>query len=880
MKKFILLLSASFLFAQVDFLTQVQPIFDTNCATAGCHVAGHSTGLDLTPGNSYGNLVNVVSTNYAPGVRVEPYNPSNSVLYHKITNSGVFGGVMPPSGEMDSINVQIITDWISEGALFNPGATIAGTVDYDGNNYSSGILTMLLWENPTVWPYADTLTEPPLLVFTIGPPVRFPEEFILDDPLLSNLCCYNLAVWFDLDGDGVTDADAWLDTDLDLTGGPITGLNITLQDVGGGELPQLQVTVDSLIFAQGDTALSFWVGNANQVDTIYWQTSITYTSNNTDWIISVNPTSGSATAPLEEEVTVTVAPTGSGEGAFLYVTGYSDPQMTDWVDEKVIDVVLEAWDYPAPTIGTYNITNAPIHIGDSVHVEVGVTSPVGVSGVTLRYLRGGDHQYQSVIMRNIGGDTWTGTIPATEVTLRGLTASLWARDDLGKEDSLDWSEIPVQFDNINFATTQKNTYRMISFPGELDNTSLVGTLENTLGPYDPTQWRVFRYDATTGEYLERQGTLDVGMAYWIITLNSETLTSGAGQSTTLSSGVTVSLQKGWNMIGGPYAFNLDITDTSAVTVTGDVELTLYHYVGGDYNQVSVMIPGEGYWLWSNSDNAQLHFKPLEAQSGSQARVRPPSDGWEATLRASIGPWQDDLNRFGVHPQARSGYDSQDRHEPPVIGDYIFLAFDHQDWESTPGYYTADFRPTGQDLYRWPITVTTNVPGVVNIELDEIRDLPPDFVLRLVDLESREVHTLQLGDTYRYPSDGSGVARSFMLLAGAPSALEGEMQKLDILPDRFALAQNTPNPFNPVTSIGINLPSSGLVTLKIYNLLGREVVTLWNRTPLDRGYHTTLWNGKDARGSTLPSGVYLYRLIVIDKEGALRYQAMKKMILVK
>ena len=575
MKKFILLISTGLLFGQVDFLTQVQPIFDARCATSGCHVAGHSTGLDLTPGNSYGNLVNVPSTINPLAVRVEPYNPSNSVLYHKIINSGAFGGVMPPAGMMGGDTVQVITDWISEGALFNPGATIAGTVDYDGNNYSNGILTMLLWENPAAWPYADTLTEPPLLVFTMGPPVRFPEEFILDNPLLGNVCCYNLAVWFDLDGDGVTDADAWLDNDLDLTGGPIGGLNITLQDIGGGELPQLQVTVDSLRFTEGDTVLSFWVGNANQVDTIYWQTWITYTSNNTDWIISVNPTSGSATGLLEDEVTVTVIPTGSEEGAFLYVDGYSDPEMTNWVDGKVIDVFLEAWGYEAPTIGTYNITNAPVLVGDSVQVEVEVTSPVGISGVTLRYYQGGDRQFQSVIMRNIGGDTWTGTVPAPHVTLRGLMMSLWAMDDQGKKDSLDWSEIPVQFDNIHFATTQKNTYRMISFPGELDNTSLVGTLENTLGPYDPTQWRVFRYDAATGEYLERQGTLDSGLAYWIITLNSETLTSGTGQSTTLQ-GVTVALQRGWNMVGDPYAFNLDITDWIPCEVCGKQATEIHH----------------------------------------------------------------------------------------------------------------------------------------------------------------------------------------------------------------------------------------------------------------------------------------------------------------
>lgn len=880
MKKLILLLYASFLFGQVDFLTQVQPIFDARCATSGCHVAGHSSGLDLTAGNSYGNLVNVPSTINPLAVRVEPYNPANSVLYHKIINSGAFGGVMPPAGMMGGDSVQIITDWISEGALFNPGAAISGAVDYDGNNYPSGILTFLLWENPTAWPYADTLTEPPLLVFTIGPPVQFPEGFILDDPLLSNICCYNLAVWFDLDGDGVTDADAWLDQDLDLTGGPVSDLNINLQDVGGGELPQLDVSVDSLTFTQGDTVLTFFVGNANQVDAIYWQTWITYTSANTDWIVSVDPASGSATEPAEDEVMVTVAPTGTREGAFLYVTGYSDPEMTNWVDEKVIVVVLEASDFAAPTIEAYSITNAPINIGDSVHVEVGVHSPIGISGVTLRYYRGGDRQFQNIIMSNIGGDTWAGTIPSTEVSLRGLMVSLWAMDDQGKEDSLDWTEIPVQFKQTIFATTQKNTYRMISFPGELDNPSLVGMLENTLGTYDPTKWRVFGYEATTGEYTERQGSLTGGAAYWIITRDAENLASGAGHSTTLN-GVTVSLQNGWNMIGNPYAFNVDITDTSAVTVSGDVELTLYNYVGGGYNQVSVMVPGEGYWLWSNSDNAQLAIRPLEAQSGSRARVRPSaSTVWEATLRATIGPRQDGLNRFGVHPQAREEYDSQDAHEPPVIGDYISLTFDHRDWGAAPGRYTSDFRPQGQDLYRWPVTVTTNVPGVVNIDLDEIYNLPSDFVLRLVDMETGEIHTLQPETSYHYPSDGSGVARSFMLLVGTPAALERQMEELDLLPERFALTQNTPNPFNPVTSLGVELSSPGLVTLKVYNLLGREVVTLWNQMPLNRGRHSTLWNGKDARGNTLPSGVYLYRMTVHDTKGVLRYQAMKKMILVK
>ena len=76
----------------------------------------------------------------------------------------------------------------------------------------------------------------------------------------------------------------------------------------------------------------------------------------------------------------------------------------------------------------------------------------------------------------------------------------------------------------------------------------------------------------------------------------------------------------------------------------------------------------------------------------------------------------------------------------------------------------------------------------------------------------------------------------------------------LLPNGFRLDQNYPNPFNPTTNIGFSLFKGGYVSLQVYNVLGQEVAQLLNarETP---GYHNVAFNG-----SSLPSGVYFYRLV--------------------
>lgn len=92
----------------------------------------------------------------------------------------------------------------------------------------------------------------------------------------------------------------------------------------------------------------------------------------------------------------------------------------------------------------------------------------------------------------------------------------------------------------------------------------------------------------------------------------------------------------------------------------------------------------------------------------------------------------------------------------------------------------------------------------------------------------------------------------------------------LLPTKYTLEQNYPNPFNPTTTIKFSLPKAGIVTMKIYDVAGREVMRLINNQNMSAGYQTQLFNG-----SMLSSGVYFYSLIVDNN-----LIATKKMVLVK
>jgi len=101
--------------------------------------------------------------------------------------------------------------------------------------------------------------------------------------------------------------------------------------------------------------------------------------------------------------------------------------------------------------------------------------------------------------------------------------------------------------------------------------------------------------------------------------------------------------------------------------------------------------------------------------------------------------------------------------------------------------------------------------------------------------------------------GFAVGDSGLILYTSNGGLTGVGDRGGFHPMNFVLEQNYPNPFNSSTTISFGLPLRSFVSLKIFDLIGREVVTLVSET-LPAGNHLRQWNALN-----MPSGVYFYRL---------------------
>ncbi len=127
--------------------------------------------------------------------------------------------------------------------------------------------------------------------------------------------------------------------------------------------------------------------------------------------------------------------------------------------------------------------------------------------------------------------------------------------------------------------------------------------------------------------------------------------------------------------------------------------------------------------------------------------------------------------------------------------------------------------------------------------------------------------------WRVKSSANGIESYYSPVGDFTTNGVTDVDNQENVPSKFELSQNYPNPFNPTTTIKFQIPNQAFVTLKVYDLIGREVKTLVSEE-MNAGYYQTQWNATDNFGRRVSSGIYFYRL------NAGQYSAVKKLLLLK
>ena len=583
---------------------------------------------------------------------------------------------------------------------------------------------------------------------------------------------------------------------------------------------------------------------------------------------------------------------------------------------------------------THLYPDRQVSIDDDLIIEETMDDYVKVDSLVLYFFKGGSSVYENMKFalshEDPLNDRYLVSIPASSGGSRGLNFYVAAFNGA----AVAYNPSPgsperfrIKIDNLEFAAPQPaSKYKMISFPIDIPNNTIVGVLHDDLGGYEATKWRMFTYNPSFIPIFslyeeipnENITSIEQGRAYWLITREAVTLDTSPKQaiSTPTDSSFVLILEPGWNMIGNP--FNFDVAWDSVLvngiytfnqTVVDDPVWWNPSHEDYDFD-VDVLEPFEGYWVKNpqNFDIA-LEVRPADASTvlslhASGDTYRPSGDaerdGWRIRIGASSAGSRDRYNFAGIESGAKTCWDSHDRAEPPPCpGQSISLYFPHTSWEPYPGLYSADIRgehetrEVGKPGFTefkgmlwgnmWLFDIHKNFSqdtagdevlfefeGLANVHCEAVVYLVDRHLEKLIDIREESIYSFYLGKRGYVSAEEDA---RFMLLVGSEEFIDEQEDEIPKLPTQTVLHQNYPNPFNPSTIVRYEIARAGEAVLNIYDVRGSLVKVLC------RGYHKPGryeigWNGENERGVLVTSGIYFYRLSAGD------FVQTKKMVLLR
>jgi Tol biopolymer transport system component len=345
----------------------------------------------------------------------------------------------------------------------------------------------------------------------------------------------------------------------------------------------------------------------------------------------------------------------------------------------------------------------------------------------------------------------------------------------------------------------------------------------------------------------------------------------------------ITLQPGWNLIGDPFPFSLNLLNLSVQVSSGTggtydiptaqaqglVGAALWTYGVGEYSVSYTLDPWQGYWFWAKQQMTLMVSPSAQQQRGIRdtravlTAGNTTSDGWRLNLGVTAGQVHGAPGMLGVDRSATDGFDRFKLTSPPsATKQTVQLAVAHTDWGAHSGNYSGDIRSIANMSPSWNFTVTSNVANTpVTLSWPNLATVPARVDLILTDLDSNKTITLRNQSSYTIPAGGTSLTRHFQL-----SAQPATRQNLQLVSVQAQLNNaGTGRAIASSASISYTLTANATVNVSILQN-GRKIRTLESGSTRAAGAIQSIWDLKDDNNRSVSSDTYTVEVRAIDQTG--------------
>ena len=481
--------------------------------------------------------------------------------------------------------------------------------------------------------------------------------------------------------------------------------------------------------------------------------------------------------------------------------------------------------------------------------------------------------------------TYQATVSNAELQTRGMEISIYMADNRvpTNDTTVGWISMPVSFASgtntvlsSNWLGNADTLWHLVSFPGDYGaGASVHGIFENLSG-FDPStgtnsndDWRLVEISGgqpVVQNSVNEANLVKKGKGYWFRHFVPPfTLKMPAGNTAASASPFSISLTSGWNLVGIPYRFavqvSLDSLSASSLSSfiaanpagPGAVRSTWTKSMASVGSNSVRMDPWQGYAI--NCESASGCVMRIDPHFVA-AKLPSSSVGWTMDISVLSGGRLKDVVTIGHASNASDGPDIYDIRPGGFIGGSSDVVLKND----ANGVFARDIR-SGAGLQQWDLELGS---GVFNGSLNWSKiDLGDGLALVLRDVVmNKTVDMTETGEFVIGSPEQLPTGRFVIYFGDEDEVMAASRRSASTLPEAFDLYQNYPNPFNPSTTVLFDVPKTGHVRLEIFNVLGQSVKVIADQT-FAAGSHAVEWDGRTDKNAAVASGLYFARMVATD-----------------